>query len=89
MKSLSGPSHSDQITKDIRDAVREGYFDSPDRLDNELMNTPVKQLLKDVAMMSPRKRKAYLAKLGGIRTEVSSLTGKLATKSSSNKWLSR
>jgi hypothetical protein len=89
MKSLHGPRHSDKFTRDIKEAIKEGYFDSPDRMDNELTNTPVKQLLKDVAMMSPRERKRYLAKLGGIRTGTTMLTQSEGGRDKRTKWLSR
>ena len=61
MKSLGGDF--DPILKDIKDAVREGYFDDPDRATNKLRTTPVEQLLKDTAMMSRPARRAYLEKI--------------------------
>ena len=71
MNYLTGQSH-DPILKDIKDAVREGYFDDPDRETNKLRTTPVEQLLKDTAMMSRPARRSYLARL---RTGGASLTG--------------
>ena len=74
MSYLTGQSH-DPILKDIKDAVREGYFDDPDRETNKLATTPVEQLLKATAMMSRPARRAYLATLGNLRTGGASLTG--------------
>ena len=76
MRSVNKLSnYSDPILRDIKQAVKEGYFDSPDRTDNELINTPVEQLLVDVAMMSRRARRAYLLNIGKFRAERTSLSG--------------
>ena len=80
MSKLS--NYSDPILRDIKQAVKEGYFDSPDRIDNELRDTPVEQLLMDTAMMSRAARRSYLAKIGKFRVDRVSLSGiiKKATK---------
>jgi hypothetical protein len=86
MKKLG--QYDDPIMRDIKQAVREGYFDE-DRSDNELRITPVAQLLEDTAMMSRQERKRYLAKLGNIRTGKRTLTNKTAQDRKKTKWLSR
>lgn len=88
MKSLHGRNHKDPITRDIEQAIKEGYFDQ-DRSENPLRVTPVLVLLKEVAMMSPRERKAYLGRLGNLRTDVTMLTEKAADKKKKKQWLSR
>jgi ribosomal protein L11 len=89
MRFLHGPRHRDRIMEDIKEAVRIGYFDE-DRSENKLRNTPVGQLLKDVAMMSRRERKSYLARLGNIRTGDSMmLTDSKESENKKNRWLSR
>jgi|TARA_R100001594_G_scaffold62441_1_gene96748 hypothetical protein len=74
MSYLIGRSH-DPILRDIKQAVKEGYFDSPEYQDNKLINTPVEQLLVDVAMMSRLARRAYLLRIGKFRTNRTSLSG--------------
>ena len=86
MKKLG--QYDDAIMRDIKQAVREGYFDE-DRSDNELRITPVAQLLEDTAMMSRQERRRYLAKLGNIRTGQRTLTKKTAGDRKKTKWLSR
>lgn len=86
MKKLG--QYDDPIMRDIKQAVREGYFDE-DRSDNELRITPVAQLLEDTAMMSRQERKRYLAKLGNIRTGQRTLTNKPSQNRKKTKWLSR
>jgi hypothetical protein len=86
MKKLG--QYDDPIMRDIKQAVREGYFDE-DRSDNELRITPVAQLLEDTAMMSRQERKRYLAKIGNIRTGQRTLTKKPSEDRKKTKWLSR
>jgi hypothetical protein len=86
MRKLS--HYDDPIMRDIKEAVREGYFDE-DRSDNELRITSVAQLLKDTAMMSRQERRRYLAKLGNIRTGQRTLTNKPSEDRKKTKWLSR
>ena len=86
MKKLG--QYDDPIMRDIKQAVREGYFDG-DRSDNELRITPVAQLLEDTAMMSRQERRRYLAKIGNIRTGQRTLTKKPSEDRKKTKWLSR
>lgn len=86
MKKLG--QYDDPIMRDIKQAVREGYFDE-DRSDNELRITPVAQLLEDTAMMSRQERRRYLAKIGNIRTGQRTLTKKPSEDRKKTKWLSR
>lgn len=59
---------NDPILADIISAVDEGYFDRR-RIEgpSELERTSVEELLKRVAMMSPTRRRAYLAEIGNFR----------------------
>ena len=86
MKKLG--QYDDPIMRDIKQAVREGYFDE-DRSQNELRITPVAQLLEDTAMMSRQERRRYLAKIGNIRTGQRTLTKKPSEDRKKTKWLSR
>ena len=86
MKKLG--QYDDPIMRDIKEAVREGYFDE-DRSQNELRITPVAQLLEDTAMMSRQERRRYLAKIGNIRTGQRTLTKKPSGDRKKTKWLSR
>jgi len=88
MSYLSGRNHKDPITRDIEQAIKEGYFDE-DRSSNPLRITPALVLLDRVAMMSPRERKAYLGRLGNLRTDVTMLTASVAGSKKRKKWLSR
>ena len=88
MRFLHGPRPRDQIMQDIREAVREGYFDE-DRSDNPLKTTSVFDLLEVVAMMSPRERRSHLARLGGIRMGGTMLTEVKENGKKKGNWLSR
>ena len=76
----------DPLLADIKQAVKEGYFD--DRQPSELELTPVEELLKQVDLMSPTRRREYLAKLGNIRRDTPSLSG-VKPREGRREWLSR
>ena len=58
----------DPILADIRSAVDEGYFDRrKTEGQSELESLSVEELKERVAMMSPMRRKAYLAEIGNFR----------------------
>ena len=67
MSLTTGPIH-DPIERDIREAVREGFFDDKAEAGkSELLRTPVEELLERVSLMSRQKRRQYLASIGHIR----------------------
>ena len=70
----------------IKQAVKEGYFDY--RQPSELELTPVEELLKQVDLMSPTRRREYLAELGNIRRGTPSLSG-AKPRERRREWLSR
>ena len=76
----------DPLLADIKQAVKEGYFD--DREPSELELTPVEELLKQVDLMSPTRRREYLAELGNIRRGTPSLSG-AKSRERRRVWLSR
>jgi hypothetical protein len=76
----------DPLLADIKQAVNEGYFD--DRQPSELELTPVEELLKQVDLMSPTRRREYLAELGNIRRGTPSLSG-VKPREGRREWLSR
>ena len=66
----------DAITRDIREAVRTGYFDRRRQEGpSELETTPTLELLERVELMSPAERRAYLARIGRFRHGPVSLSG--------------
>tara|TARA_R100001086_G_scaffold139834_1_gene73349 strand:- start:200 stop:454 length:255 start_codon:yes stop_codon:yes gene_type:complete len=84
MSFLSG-RRRDPILADIKDAVREGYFDR--REPNELSTSSVEELLAKVEMMSPERRRTFLAEIGHLRRDrrLGFFRGKRRKKA----WLSR
>jgi hypothetical protein len=67
---------NDAITRDIRAAIRSGYFDGRRQEGpSELETTPTLELLERVELMSPAERRAYLARIGRFRHGPASLSG--------------
>jgi len=88
---LTGLSNYDPIMADIKSAVKEGYFDRmAEEGPSELARTPVAELLKRVEMMSPTRRRNYLAEIGNFRTETRTLSGKQKRgKDPTKRWLAK
>ena len=88
---MTGLNKYDPIMADIKSAVKEGYFDRmAEQGPSELARTPVAELLKRVEMMSPTRRRNYLAEIGKFRTETRTLSGKQKRgKDPTKRWLSR
>ena len=85
MNFLSGQTRN-PILADIRDAVREGYFD--DRAPSQLSMMTVQEVLDKVEMMSPYSRRRYLEKIGSLRKTQRYLSDYRKNKSKKT-WLSR
>ena len=89
---MTGLSKFDPFLADIKSAVKDGYFDR--QIENgpsELMITPVEELLRRVEMMSPARRRNYLAEIGDFRTNsTKTLSGTQGQKNEPTaKWLNR
>lgn len=72
----------DRISSDIFRAAREGHFE--ERMDegpSVLEQTSVFELLETVSIMSPSRRKRYLAQLGRVRHGPTKLSGAQSPKS--------
>lgn len=80
---------NDPIMQDIIQAAKVGHFD---RIREEgpsvLASTPVGVLYERVSMMSPERRRVYLASIGRIRGTRAMLSGGRRSKRS-RLWLSR
>lgn len=89
MKSRLG--QGDPFIRDIAEAARAGHFDAyRDDGPSKLASTPVDELYKTVSIMSPERRRIYLAQLGRVRHGRTRLSGKKEDHPQRSKtWLSR
>ena len=64
----SRKTNNNAILADIKSAVDEGYFDKRKAEGpSELERLSVEEIMERVAMMSPMRRRAYLAEIGNFR----------------------
>ena len=90
MKSLSGlGQRADAILTDIYRSFKSGFFDRRrDEGPSKLESMSVNDVLAKVALMSPPRRKIYLAEIGRMPAERITLSGVVSTRTNKRARLS-